>query len=844
VIPTEQIANTASTLKAGLFALLGAFLHIPGIGAPNPTHTQPRSVHGQGGRELNQTGDQDLTDRATSGRQAHFARPCLARGGVAGITTTLLVSVMALVSLAAALPASASAYATPEGPPIFSAAPGLPDGRVYEQVSPADKNGNQAGASTNPYTLEGFKHYGLAAANGNSVLFEGTGSMGESPWGASELFVASKNTSAAGWSTRALLPRAQQSIEEIGATLNAQPTGLDPSADLSHVMFVMDHGSYAPPPFWKCEAYALYLAGSDPFVAATWLERPTAEGVVEACAPVWWDSAKPIGGTPDFGTVYFTYAGTLLPQDAERARHAENGQAWGFYEDSGGVLREAGVLPDGDFDQFGAVPAVSGHEYALTGNQVSTATASDGAPAGSRAFFVSPDPASCVEAGAGGENDCAVDPPELYVRENGAKTVLVSRDTPLSEADGRLAAAPGGVLEMFHHEYYSKLFKGSGRFAQGSYVFASPDGSQAFFQSNEALTKPAEALSPGAGPKTYDFDVDTGSLTYLPNVVGEIVVADRDGSSLAFVRPESGSASAELDLWTAGPEGGSVTPVTVLPKGTEGITDARMSTDGSVLVFATSGLPGYNDGAYQQIFRYAAATNSLGCVSCAPSGVTPAGSASMSLLEPDSVSDVSELEAEGEVTRTVQTRGISANGDRVFFDTPSPLVPQDTNTDSPKVEVTEDGFENQGRDVYEWENGVIYLISGGKSSRDSYLLDNSENGEDVFFATTQGLVPGDTDAGYDVYDARIPHEGEPYPPAAVPCEGAVCQGPPNVPTPLTPPASATFSGLGNPQPEPATAKPATTKAATKTVKCKKGYVKKKNKCLKKTKPKKSAKGSK
>ena len=77
----------------------------------------------------------------------------------------------------------------------------------------------------------------------------------------------------------------------------------------------------------------------------------------------------------------------------------------------------------------------------------------------------------------------------------------------------------------------------------------------------------------------------------------------------------------------------------------------------------------------------------------------------------------------------------------------------------------------QGKDVYEWENGVVYLISSGKSPLDSFFLDNSENGDDVFFATAQGLVPGDTDGAYDVYDARVPQPGDNPPSVAVPCKG-------------------------------------------------------------------------
>ncbi len=207
------------------------------------------------------------------------------------------------------------------------------------------------------------------------------------------------------------------------------------------------------------------------------------------------------------------------------------GEAWGFYENREGVLREAGVLPDGKPDPFGAVPAASGHGRNTQGNEVSAD--------GSRAFFVSPDPASCTYNG--GQNNCAVDPPELYVRENGERTLLVSRDTLLPEAGGLPASAPGGVLRMPNPTTTAR---------NPGYVFASSDGSQAFFQSPSALTKSAEEASPGGEPKTYDFDVSTGALTYLPGVVlGEILATDSDGSSFAFVRPAVGENRRQLDLW-------------------------------------------------------------------------------------------------------------------------------------------------------------------------------------------------------------------------------------------------------------------------------------------------------
>jgi hypothetical protein len=834
----QRIAQKPSSMT-GLFALLSGLLRIAGSGAGgrglNPGSANRISL-GRRAAAKTFTRNNNKRVQARNGRQATTRRISTQPGCVAHFRNTrFLLPALVLASLA--LPASASAYATLEAPPIFSSATGLPDGRVYEQVSPADKNGNEAGAGTNPQGVGAQDHYGLAAAGGDSVLFEGTGPMGESPWGASQYFVASKNQGSAGWSTRALLPAAQQTIDELGGTLYISPTYVDPSPDLSHVIFQSNLGTYATPPDSQCKGASgslgpnqLYLSGPDPFMPATWLERPApaTEDPIENCHE---KLGAPAGGTPDFSTVYFTFAGTLLPEDAGRAPHAGSGptvKAWGFYEDREGALREVGLLPGGgpDPDPFGAVPAASGHGKAYAGNQVSAD--------GTRAFFVSPDPAavgSCVTAEEGKGDSAAqaavVCAPELYVRENGERTLLVSRDTLLPAVGGLPAAAPTGALAMPNPP------------SSGSYVFASPDGSQAFFQSEDRLTAAAPEGPPGnTSAKMYDFDVDTGALTYLPNVVGQIVATDEHGSSFAFVRPEAGGEPAVLDLWS-GPGGGSVTPVTRLPESAS-VPEARMSSDGSALVFQTPALiAGFNDGGThpnpynghelepgtEQVYRYDVPANALGCVSCPPHGVTPSGDASISVLLASET-----YEEKAAIPAMVDERGISSNGDRVFFDSPDPLVPQDSNTNAPELEVSQGGFQKQGRDVYEWENGVVYLISGGKSARNSLLLDNSENGDDVFFATTEGLVPGDTDGAYDVYDARVPHPGDNPPAAAVPCEGAVCQGPPNVPAPLTPPASATFSGLGNPTPE--VVPPPPTKTTTKTVKCAKGKKLSHGKCVK------------
>jgi hypothetical protein len=223
-------------------------------------------------------------------------------------------------------------------------------------------------------------------------------------------------------------------------------------------------------------------------------------------------------------------------------------------------------------------------------------------------------------------------------------------------------------------------------------------------------------------------------------------------------------------------------------------------------MFSSSAIfPQFNDGAgVNEIFRYEVSSKELTCVSCPPPGVLPAGGFGAGARTP--VSDI---------PKTLQhAHAMSEDGSRIFFDSPDPLVGADTN-----------GI----RDVYEWENGHIYLITSGMgASKGSVLIDASANGGDAFFATESSLVPSDKDQAADVYDARIPQPGDNPPPSAVPCEGDVCQGPPSVPQLLTPAASTVFNGLGNIPPEVAKKEPV---KPAKT--CKKGTVLRNGRCVKK-----------
>jgi hypothetical protein len=100
---------------------------------------------------------------------------------------------------------------------------------------------------------------------------------------------------------------------------------------------------------------------------------------------------------------------------------------------------------------------------------------------------------------------------------------------------------------------------------------------------------------------------------------------------------------------------------------------------------------------------------------------------------------------------------------------------------------------NHTKDVYEWEKGKgLSLISTGQSQGESALWAVTPDGSDVAFATREKLLPQDVNgSAIRVYDARV-DGGFPPPESTVtePCTGDPCQGSPSA----APPAPETASG--------------------------------------------------
>jgi hypothetical protein len=236
--------------------------------------------------------------------------------------------------------------------------------------------------------------------------------------------------------------------------------------------------------------------------------------------------------------------------------------------------------------------------------------------------------------------------------------------------------------------------------------------------------------------------------------------------------------------------------------------------------------PGDTAGA-RQVFEYDAKTGRLARVSTGEGGyagndnLLGASIAAPELSAPG-FEKQQELFEDG-------TRAVSDDGSTVVFSSSGALSPRAVNDLQPQPGPV---------DVYESHEGQVSLLSTGHSLTSDEQPTITPSGRDVFFLSTENILPQDSDGLKSLYDARI---GGGFPAALVPaggCNGDACQGPPSVPDLLGAPASATFSGLGNPTPAAPT--PAVkSKAKSKPKKCKKGFVRKKGRCVKRPKAKKA-----
>ncbi len=691
----------------------------------------------------------------------------------------------------------------------------LPDCRAYEMVSSLDKNNSDI-------TVPQFGLIDQSTPDGEALTFATRSAFAE-PLGApaNGQFIARRNAGA-GWSTHSInAPRKTPSLY-FGEGLTSLFKAF--SEDLCSAWMVQDTSvalsEEAPPGMPNLYRREDCGAAAGKYELLPGSQIPGFDPAAEKLASSFFPAIQ--GLSADGGISVFRADAPLTPDASTK-----NERIFQIYARKKGQLHLISVLPNGKANPTHSTVGTAqsqGEALGISEDSLYHAVSRDG----SRVFWTATDKTGATTPGTSTESSS---PGTLYLRVNAEQ----------EQSEVKLGKCT--EVEMACTLKVSELASS----APASFVTADTAGSAAIFTIGEDL---------------YEFTAedDEGTLKTQASLIAHKVVgvlgAGDDATRVYFASGEvlSGEANGEGEVAQAGKpnlylyQRGSgftfvatlstrdtnvdaiaVTPSPISRRSNQ--RTSRVSPDGLHAVFnSLAPLTGYdnNDAVGgepdAEVYRFDATAGGgkggLLCVSCNPSGARPRGRI------------IGVGGGEGEIKLWVASsvpvwtshlypgRALSEDGNRLFFESFDGLVPADT---------------NGARDIYEWEapgtggctelspsyfqanGGCLSLISSGRSGEDSFFIDASSTGSDVFFTTAGSLLPQDPGL-IDIYDAR---EGGGFPPPSTPppaCEGEACQGAPAAPDDQTP-ASATFKGAGN-----------VTEGATKP-RCAKGEAPRKGRCV-------------
>ena len=621
-------------------------------------------------------------------------------------------------------------------------APGLPDRRAYELVSPAQKHGGQVlpadprvhscsfGSDCKPGQL--YEHFPMQSApGGDAIAYEGT-PFSESGGALLVNEYVSHRDPKAGWQTTNPTPSLLEGASAQGYKVLSTDLGNAVLRQLTPTLSPEAPAKYTNL-YTQPTANPLALT---PLVSAEPPNRPpTGFGAFEI---------RYAGASADGARIFFEANDALTEEVPGIAPEAEDGGATkdNLYEWHEGRLALVNVLP--------------GNAATKAGASFGETSAGAISEAGDRAFFSD-------EAG------------EVFVRIDGEETKKVEDPGKFLSAsvDGTRVLLSDGCLYDVEEEECEDLTADQSSVHRGGFegvAGQSEDLSHVYFLDSEVLDEVAneagEEVKKGAH-NLYAWDEG------VTRFVAVLQAADNSGAG-------SGGGIAD---WAAAPSNRT----------------AEASPSGRYLAFLSRArLTGYdNTGPCEEIsgtnkflqtpcpeaFVYDSAAGKLRCASCNPSGSAPLGWAVLRRIKG---------------LDTYQPRYLTDSG-RLYFDTEDSLSLADTNErveDVYQWEPPAGAGEPEG-DTCEEAEGCTELISAGTGVSDSNFLAMDETGKNVFFTSRDRLTQRDTDELIDLYDARegggIPSETETAEPQ---CQGEACQPPASAPNDPTP-ASSSFEGPGN-----------------------------------------------
>jgi hypothetical protein len=595
----------------------------------------------------------------------------------------------------------------------------LPECRAFEMVSPPEKNG---------LGVQGSNFPAIASTDGSGVAYLSRGSFGDTVGagvGGGSIYLARRGPTA--WSNHGILPtpKFDTPVEAGGAEVLK---GF--SDDLDRVVLAtLDlPGTGATPE--TVNLYSEETADRSLQLLTSPTQEATKNPLFRFATAISFNGIPSLGASADSRHLAFKSFVQLttdgLPPIARR-----------IYQWDEGTLRLASILPDGT----PVVGAELGAEESGYRQSVS--------PDGTRVLFT-------YEG-------------QLYMRVEHTSTALVSE----SENPAFTEPAQEVVLQQMTGDSRHVLFTTSSPLVaedenSGPDLYLYTDGPDPESEPHNLtlLTKTGDLDR--FGPAEVIGSSDDAATVYYYN---HTVIFRVAGGTVSRVAENVGipqylhlSENNQFGATQSGSGGARVTP------------DSRYLAFYAEGAVERAGVPvaEYKPSDYShEIYLYDALTDKLRCVSCPAEG-PPTENAT---IEPNVVHTQPESSFGG-----VRPKFL-ANDGSVFFTTPAPLVPRDTN-----------GVTDAYR--YDAASGKVSLLSTGTAPGGSGFVDANPSGHDAFIVTAQPLVGWDTDSYIDIYDVRSGggYPEPPPPPAA--CSGESCRPPAASPPP---PAGLSSSqpGAGN-----------------------------------------------
>jgi DNA-binding beta-propeller fold protein YncE len=664
----------------------------------------------------------------------------------------------------------------------------LPECRAYEMVSPIDKNNGGIEVLERNY-LSGFGDRGparldQATPQGEAITYSATRAFAgalSAPW--SSQYIA-KRDSLKGWSTESINPP-RGNVALNGEAITEIPFSAF-SEDLCSAWVLQDTELTLTPgaPTEAPNTYRRRNCGGAPYELLTPVDPP---GFSFEEAPNNYYYSEVQGATQG-GTRSVLRANAPLTEDA-----ASKEKFFQLYETSEGPspgesaeLRLLSVLPNGEaaVGVHSSLGTAAGENGEFRSDSVHNAISQDG----SRVFWtVNTVPGVKIPSPSGGKS---LQSGNLYLRANPlapqsesgqcdevgkACTLAIagpSAEFWTADQSGSLVIYQSGakLFEAQIEEEGEELTSTSTLIAEGvdGVTGWSEDATKVYFVSSKAL-------APGAvegRPNLYFHEKGQGFE--LLGTLSSLDVSHFDYPSLDNIRPGFRLSRVSAD-------------------GLRAVFSSRAPLTGFDNTDAVSGEPD------AEVFLYEAdETGGEGeprCVSCNSSEARPAGrelGREIGIKDPFwAAAQIPRWE-----TQQYASRVLSANGNRLFFESFDALLPSDTNGAKDLYVWQRAGSQAQceakGSPLFVKDSGgCLSLISSGESPHDSEFIDASFDGRDVFFTTAQSLFSEDP-GSVDLYDARIGGGFAPKPKVA-PCQGEACQSPATAPDDRTP-ASASFHG--------------------------------------------------